>query len=216
MKIERGIFVTGTGTGVGKTVVSALLVATLRKQSPVVYWKPVQTGIERDCDTSAVKALAGCDPSEIHEAGIRLKRPLSPHLAARLEGVSITVKDITDLAENGPKTEFWIVEGAGGVLVPLNENELMIDLIIELGLPSIVVSSTGLGTINHSLLTIDCIRSRGGEVAGVVMNGEPNRENSSAISDYGKVTILAEVPVLRPLTAGAIAKAAGKMDFGLI
>jgi len=189
---------------------------SLRRKSRVVYWKPVQTGIESDCDTTTVSELAGCDPSEIYEKGIRLKRPLSPHLAARLEGVRITVKKVTDLLDNRQEQDFWIVEGAGGVLVPLNENELMIDLMIELGIPSIVVSTTGLGTINHSLLTIDCIRSRGGAVAGVVMNGEPNAENSSAISVYGNVRILAEVPVLDPLTAGEIAKAAGKMDLSFI
>ena len=212
MGIEKGLFVTGTDTDIGKTVISALLVAALRKKYTVKYWKPVQTGIESDCDTAMVRTLARCSDAEIHDEGIRLERPLSPHLAAKKAGVEFSVGDIVRLIPEETNNEFWIVEGAGGVMVPLNGTELMIDLIIRLGLPAAVVSRTGLGTINHSLLTIKSIRDLGGTVAGVFMNGSANGDNTAAVRKYGSVGIMVEVPVLSPLSPDSIEKAAGALD----
>ena len=153
----KGLFVTGTDTDAGKTVASAVLFAALRKHRDVLYWKPVQTGIETDSDTREVKALAQCRREEIHDQGIRLEGAFSPHLSARLADTRI---GISDIKRHAPKTDRLVVaEGAGGVIVPLNESELVIDLISDLSFPTIVVSRSGLGTINHTCLTIGGIAS---------------------------------------------------------
>ncbi|MDQ3635713.1 MAG: dethiobiotin synthase [Acidobacteriota bacterium] len=189
----KGIFVTGTDTGIGKTIVSAALMNSFREKENVCYWKPIQTGTEEDYDTETVRKLANCSGKEIHDKGFRLEKPLSPHLSARLANVEITIQKTLSFVENQSENKFWIVEGAGGVLVPLNENELMIDLIRALNLPVVIVSRSGLGTINHTLLTIEVLRNKGLEILGVIMNGEPNLENKKAIEHFGKVSVLAEM-----------------------
>lgn len=194
----RGIFVTGTDTGIGKTIVSAALMCALRRKENICYWKPVQTGIEEDNDTETVRLLANCSDEEIHDKGFRLERPLSPHLSARLANVQITIKKILEFNEN-TNDKFYIVEGAGGILVPLNEKDLIIDLMKELDLPTIIVSRSGLGTINHTLLTIEKLRQENIEIIGVVMSGEPNLENKKAIEHYGGVRVLAEMPKFETL-----------------
>ncbi|MDE0107286.1 MAG: dethiobiotin synthase [Bryobacterales bacterium] len=201
----RGVFVTGTDTGVGKTVVSALLVSALRRSAKVGYWKPVQTGIEEDDDTAEVRRLAACDPAEIADVGVRLPRPLSPHLSARLAGQTIEMADLLRTAKGLPDDRYWIVEGAGGLLVPLNESAMMADLIRALSLPVVIAARSGLGTINHTSLTVSELARRSIDVAGVVMVGEPNAENRLAIERYGGARVLAEVPVLSNLSASAVA-----------
>jgi dethiobiotin synthase len=190
----NGIFVTGTDTGIGKTIVSAALVCALREKENVCYWKPVQTGIEEDDDTETVGKLANCRDEEIFDKGFRLERPLSPHLSARLSNVEITIEKVLQFRTNSPSERFWIVEGAGGVLVPLNESELMIDLIKALNLPVLIVARSALGTINHTLLTLEALRNRNLEVFGVIMNGEQNDENREAIEHFGKTRVLAQMP----------------------
>jgi dethiobiotin synthetase len=193
----RGIFVTGTDTGVGKTIVAASLVCAVRQTEKVCYWKPIQTGIEQDDDTATVKSLARCAADEIFDCGFRLQRPLSPHLSARLAGVEITLEKVRRFRVVDER--FWIVEGAGGVLVPLNERDLMCDLMKVFGLPVLVVARTQLGTINHTLLTLEALRSRHLMLCGVVMNGERNEENRKAIEHYGGVQTVAEMPVFEQL-----------------
>lgn len=202
----KGYFVTGTDTGVGKTIASACLMAALRVTEDVCYWKPVQTGIEEDDDTRMVKALAHSPDGEIFFEGIRLERPLSPHLSARLAGVRISIEEILATAYGAPNEKLMVVEGAGGVLVPLNEREMMIDLIRDLNLPAIVVARSGLGTINHSLLTIEALRLRGIDIAGVLMNGQPNEENRLAIEGYGKVRVIAEIPRFERLSPDIVVR----------
>lgn len=206
-----GLFVTGTGTDVGKTVVSAALLHRYRHVAPLRYWKPVQTGTPMDDDTASVKALGICGVDEIYAAGVRLPRPLSPHLAAELCGVKIDVSSVVRLACKASSPRGWIVEGAGGVLVPLNRNELMADLMAALGLPVLIVASSQLGTINHTLLTLEALRSRSIPIAGVLLNGPSNAENWRAIETYGKVAVVGEMPrfgVLEPklLAAWAVQK----------
>ncbi len=196
----NGIFVTGTDTNVGKTIVSAALVCALREKKTICYWKPIQTGIETDDDTATVRRLANCSREEIFDEGFRLEKPLSPHLSARLANIEITVEKILNFLPRDEEKHFWIVEGAGGALVPLNEKELMIDLIAALRLPALIAARSGLGTINHTLLTVEILRARGLEISGVVMNGEPNRENRNAIEHFGDVKILAEIPKFQLLT----------------
>lgn len=205
-----GVFVTGTDTEVGKTVASSLLVATLRRFGRVGYWKPIQTGIEQDDDTAEVRRLAACTDDEIVDRGVRLPRPLSPHLSARLADQEIDVDSLLRLGHTLNKDRFWIVEGAGGLLVPLNDSEVLADLIAALELPAVIAARSGLGTINHTLLTLTELRRRSIPVAGVVMLGQPNSENRAAIESYGNTQVLAEIPVLRPLDADSIAEVAAR------
>ena len=195
----RGLFVTGTDTGVGKTVVCAALMHRYRAEAPLRYWKPIQTGIEQDDDTAEVERLGDCRPHELLSSGVRLPRPVSPHLAARLNGTTIELQPLIDSmpANRGG----WIVEGAGGVLVPINESETMVELMIRLGLPVVVVTRTGLGTINHTLLTLEALGRRALPVAGVVMVGDPHAENRTAIERYGDTVVLGDMPRFDRLTA---------------
>ena len=200
----RGLFITGTDTGVGKTVTAAALMHRYRAAAPLRYWKPIQTGIEEDDDTAVVRDLGGCAEQEIFDQGVRLPRPVSPHLAARLHGSAIDLDSMIQLVAGEPPQSRWIVEGAGGVLVPLNSNEKMIDLMARLGLPAVVVARSSLGTINHTLLTLEALRSRELVVAGVVMAGEVNPENRAAIEEFGNVPVLAEMPRFGVLTSDAL------------
>lgn len=197
----NGLFVTGTDTNVGKTVISAGLMRALRGTKNICYWKPVQTGIEADDDTQTIRELANCSAGEIFNEGFRLEKPLSPHLSARLAGVSITVAKTLDFISNHTAEKFWIVEGAGGVLVPLGETEMMIDLMKALNLPVVVAARAGLGTINHTLLTLEVLRRGGLKIFGVIMNGEPNEENRRAIERFGKTKVLAQMPEFKTLTS---------------
>jgi dethiobiotin synthetase/malonyl-CoA O-methyltransferase len=184
--MARGVFVTGTDTDVGKTMVSAWLVKSWRAD----YWKPVQSGCLTDSDTDTVRKI---NPSaRFHPPAYLLKEPLSPHEAAVKDGVTIRLDAFALPATDN----LLVVEGAGGALVPLNDREMMTDLMVRLGLPVLVVARSGLGTINHTLLTIEALRARRIEVAGVVLNGPPNPANRAAIEHYGQVRVLAELPRL--------------------
>ena len=194
----RGLFVTGTDTNVGKTVVSATLMQRYGREARLRYWKPIQTGIEQDDDTAEVVRLGECRPDAVIEPGVRLQRPLSPHLAARLSGVAIELQPLVDTAANARRT--LIVEGAGGVLVPVNERDFMVDFMSRLGLPVLIVSRSTLGTINHTLLTIEALRRRSLTIAGVVMVGPPDADNREAIEQRGGVHVVGELPIFEPLT----------------
>lgn len=195
----RGLFVTGTDTGVGKTTVSAALMRRLTRP-PFRYWKPIQTGIEQDNDTATVARLSGVSADRILDEGVRLRRPLSPHLAARLSDTAISLGDLLIIASRQPSTDRWIVEGAGGVLVPINDHANMTDLILALGLPALIVARSSLGTINHTLLSIEALRHRRVPIAGVVMVGERNPDNRAAIERFGQVRVLGELPWLDDVT----------------
>jgi dethiobiotin synthetase len=183
-------FITGTDTGVGKTMLSALLCAAL----DAWYWKPIQTGTEVDSDSGTVRSLAGLPSDKIFPEAYKFAPPVSPHLAARLAGVRIDLANIKLPA--GTEGASLIVEGAGGVFVPLNERDLMVDLMRQLGLPVLLAARSSLGTINHTTLSLAALRNAGVEVAGVVMIGAPNAENRAAIEEYGKVCVVGEIPWL--------------------
>ena len=200
----KGVFVTGTDTGVGKTVAAAALMHRYRGLMPLRYWKPIQTGIEIDDDTATVRWLGACLDEEILGKGVRLPKPVSPHLAAHWAGQRIDLVELRGLVGNDDGTT-WIVEGAGGVLVPVNETQTMADWIAYLALPVLVVARSGLGTINHTLLTLEALQARSLRVAGVMMIGESNADNRAAIERYGRVPVLAEMPFLRPLDPGLLA-----------
>jgi dethiobiotin synthase len=202
--VLRGVFVTGTDTNVGKTVVSAAILTRYRQVAPLRYWKPIQTGIEHDDDTSEVGRLTGCDPRELFDCGVRLVRPLSPHLAAELSHQTIELQPLVHLAAAETAFSRWIVEGAGGALVPINGAELMTDFMQRLSLPIVIAARSALGTINHTLLTIEALRRRSLTIAGIVLVGSPNTDNRRAIERYGSVPVLGEMPKFDPLTPAAV------------
>jgi dethiobiotin synthetase len=190
----RGLFITGTGTNIGKTVVSASLFHRYRLLTELRYWKPVQTGFPEDDDTATVGRLARCHQREICDDGVRLKQPLSPHLAAAYGGVTLNLEALIEPSRSWPATCRALVEGAGGVLVPLSSTHLMSDLISALAIPSLIVATSCLGTINHTLLTLEALRTRAIGVAGVVLVGEPNADNRRSIETYGNVAVIGEMP----------------------
>ncbi len=182
------IFITGTDTGVGKTLVSAIITAGRNG----VYWKPVQSGLEDITDTGWVRSVTCLSDDHFLEESYRLKAPLSPHESAMLDSIIIEPEKL-DL----PCCEAsLVVEGAGGVMVPLNGGFLMIDLMKRLGLPVLVVARSGLGTINHTLLTLNLLRQYDLEIAGVVMNGVVNNSNREVVERLGQVRVVAEIEPL--------------------
>jgi dethiobiotin synthase len=200
----RGLFVTGTDTGVGKTVVAAALMHRYRRFGSLRYWKPIQTGIEQDDDTKVVLELAECSDSELHAAGVRLKRPVAPYLAAELAGTRVSVAEVVRYVSREADNIRWIAEGAGGVLVPVNESESILDLIAALGLPVLIAARSTLGTINHTLLTIEALRRRSLEVAGVVLVGDKNPDNRAAIERFASVDVVGEMPHFAALTSDSL------------
>jgi len=197
----RGLFVTGTDTNVGKTVLSAALM--IRNPS-ACYWKPIQTGTESD--TAEVQRLSG---GEVFDQGIRHPDPVSPHLHNRIDLGSLHPSRDSDGA-------VYIVEGAGGALVPVSESQTMVDFMVLLGLPVIVAARTTLGTINHTLLTLEALRARSLDIAGVVMIGDANADNRAAIEKYGRVKVVAEMPRFNPLTPECLRQWASALPGDLI
>ena len=191
----KGLIVTGTDTDIVKTLVAAWLTVHWRAD----YWKPRQTGATQDSDGGTVARLA--PGRKIHPSTMVLQAPLSPYEAARREGIEIDLATLVPPVTDRP----LVVEGAGGVLVPINGRELMIDLIERLGLPALVVARSSLGTVNHTLLTLAALRQRGVTVAGVVLNGQLNPANRQAIEHFGNVPVLAELQPLPAVTASVVA-----------
>ena len=190
--LPGSFFVTGTDTGIGKTVVSAILMLGLSAH----YWKPVQSGTDALSDSEFMLGL-GIDHSYILPERYRLSQPLSPHLAARLDGLTISLNDFC--LPDTSKMNHLIVEGAGGLMVPLNDQDKIIDLIVHLNLPVLLVARSCLGTINHTLLSLEAIRRHSLDIIGVVMTGDKNEENRKAIERFGNVDVIAEIPVLENL-----------------
>ncbi|OGR35166.1 MAG: dethiobiotin synthase [Desulfovibrionales bacterium GWA2_65_9] len=197
------VFVTGTDTGVGKTVASAWLCL----HTGADYWKPVQTGHSpttgADRDADEVARLSG---ARIHPERYLLRLPRSPHEAAALEGLRLGLDDFV-LPQTTKRP--LVIEGAGGVLVPINEDETMLDLMARLAAPVLVVARTGLGTINHTCLTLQALRAHALPVLGVILCGEPDCEesgqaNAEAIERFGHVRVLGRIPPLTPLTREAL------------
>lgn len=190
--------VTGTDTDVGKTVVAAALAGHLGAR----YWKPVQAGTEDGTDSLRVAALSGGRAQVLPEAYV-LQTPCSPHEAARIDGVTIDPARLALPEDKGP----LVVEGAGGVLVPVSDTLLSADLFAMWDLPVILVARTSLGTISHSLLSLEALRARGLTVHGVIFSGDGNAASEAAIVRFGSVTHLGRLPRLDPLTPEALAEA---------
>ena len=192
----RGFLVTGTDTGIGKTVVSAMLVDVLR----ATYFKPVQAGLDEETDTEFVQRITGLPSEHFVAEAYRLNIPASPHLAAIVDEVEIDMEKLALPDVSRP----LIVEGAGGVLVPLTPSVLYVEMFKQWQLPAIVVARTSLGTINHTLLTIESLRRWSVNIHGVIFVGERHQENESIIPKLGKVTNLGRVPLLDSLDINSL------------
>ena len=203
-----GFAITGTDTDVGKTVFSAGLAQLLEAH----YWKPVQAGYDDGTDAERVELLTGLPPERILPEAYTLATPCSPHRAALIDGIVIE-----DRALALPPDRPLVVEGAGGALVPLRDDLLVADQIARWGLPAVIVARTTLGTINHTLMTVEALRARNVTVHGVAFVGDPNEDSEATICRIGQVKRLGRLPRLDPLNretlTAAFANSFRKEDF---
>lgn len=190
------IVVTGTDTGIGKTVFAAALADALGAS----YWKPVQAGLDEESDSATVARLGCLPPERVLAEAHRLTTPASPHLAARLDGVRIDAVALEPPPIAGP----LVIEGAGGPMVPLDDDRLFIDVFARWRLPVVLVARSGLGTINHTLLALEALRRRAVPILGVALVGEAHDENARMIARLGDLPVLGRLPMLASLTAEAL------------
>lgn len=196
------IVVTGTDTDVGKTVFAAGLTNALG----ATYWKPVQAGLEGETDSQTVARLGKLPPERVLPETWLLRTPASPHLAAEIDGVSIDPDALTPPEVDGP----LVIEGAGGLFVPLTRDVLTIDVFARWRLPTVVVARTALGTINHTLLSLSALKAREVPVIGVAFVGEENADSIRAIATFSGAKVLGRLPKISPLTPRTLAEAFGK------
>lgn len=175
-------FVTGTDTEIGKTVVSTMLMCGLN----ATYWKPIQSGLEEETDTEFVQRVSDVSNDRIIPETYRLNTPMSPHASADIDGVSISLSDFK-LPEY--QTKHLIVEGAGGLIVPINWKDTVLDLIEQLGIPVLLVARSSLGTLNHTLLSLKALRDRNIEVFGVILSGDKHESNRETIAHFGEIQV---------------------------
>jgi dethiobiotin synthetase len=205
--------VTGCDTDAGKTIVSAVLMKVLLG----TYWKPIQSGTITDSDRLEVQRLTGLGDDHFLDETYRLTQPLSPHQAAKIDGVTIDPNKITL-----PKTDQiyytpLIIEGAGGVMVPITDTYLMIDLFKDLQLPVVVVCRNRLGVINHMLMTVEALRNRSIPILGFISSGgDGNPDNLDTIHKLSGVPLLATIPEIRPLVQENFDEWCSNIDLALI
>ena len=203
--IKRPIFVTGIGTGIGKTVVSAVLVEKLKAD----YWKPIQAGTVPQTDTELVKSLITNKKTKFHKEAFKLKTPASPHFAALLDKKKIELKKI-----NCPETSnTLIIEGAGGLLVPINQKNYVYDLIPHLNAELILIVNFYLGSINHTLLSIEYLKSRKAKVKGIIFCGEVNESSKQIIENNLPWPVLGVIGNISMLNKVSIKNEAEKLRF---
>ena len=188
----KKFFITGTDTSVGKTLFCSILMDKFLYD----YWKPIQTGNKNDNDTIYIKKICKIPSNRFYKPAFSFRKSLSPHQAAKYENVSINLNNIKKPITNNP----LIIEGIGGILVPLNNKNLIIDLIKKLKFPVIIVSRSTLGTINHTLMTIKILRQNKIKIYGVVLNGVMNKKNAQSIEHFGKVKVLAQIPFFKKIS----------------
>ena len=209
------LVVVGTDTEVGKTVVSAVVLGRYARRHRLAYWKPIATGAEGDTDTGLIRRWVGHRVEVLDEAYL-YDPPVSPHLAARQDSRPIDPELIlSQLVQHGlddPRRNL-VVEGIGGLHVPItSQGYLLSNLLQDMHLPCLLVARSGLGTINHTLLSLEAIRKRKLELAGVIMVGPPDKENKAAIESYGDVRVTAELEWIPRLGRASIEKAARRFD----
>ena len=188
------IVVTGTDTGIGKTVFSSGLAGFLGAR----YWKPIQSGLDEETDSEIVARLGGLSPDRILPERYRLQTPASPHRAAEIDGVVI---DTQSLRVPDVGADPLVIEGAGGLMVPLDRETLYIDLFAQWQLPVVLCARTALGTINHSLLSVEALRSRKIDILGIAFIGAENADTEATICSMAQVRRLGRLPWLSPLDA---------------
>jgi len=186
------LFISGTDTNVGKTFAAAVLMARYRDSGPL-YWKPVQTGFPPDDDRRTALELSGLREESFLPTGFTFREPLSPHRAAELEGRELSLDELCAKFREYEKRSSLLVEGAGGLLVPLNRRETWIDFLTELSLPVVLVARTGLGTINHSLLSIEILRRNSLKIVGVLFAGPPNEDNMNTVGQMSGIPVLGRI-----------------------
>lgn len=196
---NKPIFVTGIGTGIGKTFISAVLVEKFKAD----YWKPVQSGDLDNSDTQTVKSLVSNTRSRFYPEAYRLSQPFSPHKSAAIDGILIKPSTIIT-----PQTEnTLIIEGAGGLMVPLNSTFLMIDLIKQLNAEVVLVSQNYLGSINHTVLSVYTLKNESILVKGIIFNGLKDMYSKEFILDYTGLPLLGHVPQYNTVDKKAVADA---------
>lgn len=189
---NKTFFVSGIGTDVGKSICAAILTEALQAD----YWKPVQSGDLHYSDTNKVQELISNPQSVFHKETYRLNTPASPHYAAKLDGVKIELSHFET-----PKTaNTLIIEGAGGLFVPLNDEKLLIDLMQHLNFPVILVSRNYLGSINHTLMSIEVLQQRNIPIAGIIFNGKTTPSTENYIKQYTQVPVLGQIPELNSIS----------------
>lgn len=193
------LIVSGTDTNIGKTIFSAALAAALDAD----YWKPVQAGLDGETDSQLVARLGGLPPERIHPEAYRLELPASPHRAAAAENIAIDPEALAP--PSAPNS--LVIEGAGGLLVPLNDETLFANVFARWKFPLVLCARTELGTINHSLLSIEALRVRGIPVLGIAFIGEANEDSEATIARLGQVKRLGRLPWLAPLDRDTLAAA---------
>jgi dethiobiotin synthase len=203
----KPLIVTATDTDVGKTVVSAMLTLAL----DAIYWKPIQAGTADGTDRQRVAEYTGLPETRFRPERYVLREPRSPHRAAELDGVEIDPRQL-ELPDDVPTDRWLIVEGAGGVLVPINRHTLQIDLFARWRAPALLCARTALGTINHTLLSLEALRQRGIAVLGIVFVGESMPDTERTIVEFGGTKSLGRLPMLPHLDAPAL-KAAFAASF---
>ncbi len=203
--MNKKYFITGIGTEIGKTITSAIVTEHLKAD----YWKPIQSGDLENSDTLKVEGLISNHKTQFYPEAYRLTQPFSPHYSAELDGVEISLDAIVL-----PQTENnLIVEGAGGLMVPLNGQDLIIDLIQKLGLEVILVSKNYLGSINHTLLSVEALKSRNIPIRGIIFNGEANVASESIIKKMTDLNVIAHLPFLQTVSKESVKQIAENTDF---
>lgn len=206
-KLPQQIFVTGIGTGVGKTLASAVLCEALQAD----YWKPVQCGNLENSDTQVAQSLVSNSVSQFHTETYRLIEPSSPHFAAAKENVEIEIEKFK-LPETNNRL---IIEGAGGIMVPMNDELVIFDLIDYLRLPAIVVVRNYLGSINHALLTIEFLQTQGIEIPGIIISGENYNDNEEIVQHFTALPIIGRIDEAKTIDKNFVSAQAEKMKLSL-
>jgi dethiobiotin synthetase len=193
------LVITGTDTGIGKTVFAAALTDALSGY----YWKPVQSGLEDATDSETVRRLGQIAPDRILPEAYRLTTPASPHLSARLDGVTILPHGLSPPETDAP----LVIEGAGGLMVPLTDRTVFADIFERWRIPVVLCARTGLGTINHTLLSLEALRARSIPILGVAFIGDEQPDTQATIASLGQIRALGRLPWLDPLTPDALRRA---------
>ena len=191
VKNQFQFVICGTDTDIGKTIISSFFVRGLNS----FYWKPIQSGIESETDSQAIARLAKVQKSKIINEAYIFKKPVSPHWAAEIDQKVIDIKLLNLPNLNGS----LIIETAGGLMVPITRNYLQIDQIKKWDIPVILVCRSGLGTLNHTLLSIEALKKRNIKILGLVINGEKHLDNPKTLTEFSGIPIIAEFPYIRKI-----------------